>query len=365
MWHSTLKERTREIGLVSPRYDFLLAPRGFPVSQKDLEELSRIGKTAMVFLHNADVFFKKESASGSSQWAGMLRKGIPPPYLPLLLRDGLPQTVMIDTIWTEDGWRIVEIDAVNRNGLAYPPVLRYLYGGMKCLWKGNEQAWKDAGFEGMTQVMGEQYRFYEPYYRFFLKMMGGTLVPELSIESMDGQFSAESLLDVPILHRSDPTKLIALAEKVKIGIPPKHHLSSKATLALPWEREAEFSAEIKEFLPETKIIHRKSIFPKGDFFVKHFQSGGAHGTFFNDQAKLEAARVNRPFAIWQRALPIAKREVQFLDTEQTEKTAELYVRFSLYVDLTGEIVDADVTASDSVIVHGGRQSVMTIPVLES
>lgn len=362
--YQELLVRANEIGLADPRYRFFFGPRGFLIDWQDLDELTRLAKASMIFLEKVDRFYQKEIARGNSHLASVLQHGIPRKYISLTLKEGLPQTFMIDTIWTENGWRIVEIDTTNRNGLGYPLVLRHLYD-LPNIWKGGDKEWREAGFGKTIQIMAHHCRFYEPYYRYFLKAIGGKLIAETEInDHLSEIYAAPSLLDMPIFHEGDFIEtLLKLADHILIGIPPKHHLSSKAILSFPWEVD-EFSAdEICEFLPETRLLRHSTSFPVCEFFVKLLQGGGAHGTFHNNQVKLEKLKSKRPRAIWQKALPIAKRSIEFLDEDNILKTSEKFIRLSIYVNPQGEIVDADITASDEVVVHGGNDSIMTVPVL--
>ncbi|HEY4496529.1 MAG TPA: hypothetical protein VI432_00045 [Candidatus Paceibacterota bacterium] len=356
--------RANRVGLSDPKYRFLFGPRGFLIDRRDLDELTRLAKISTTFLKNADEFYQHEMARGNSHLASILQHGIPRKYVPLTLKEGLPQTFMIDTMWTANGWRIVEIDATNRNGLGYPLVMRHLYN-LPNVWKGNDRQWQEAGFGETIQVMTHHCRFYEPYYRYFLEAIKGNLITETEINNRLPEIqAASSLLDMPIFHQgSFVESLLQVAKVALIGIPPKHHLSSKAILSLPWEVKEFFADGVCEFLPETRLLRNSTPFPVDEFFVKFLQSGGAHGTFYNDQIQFERLRNKRPRAIWQNALPITKRLIEFLDEDNILKVSESFIRLSIYVTPQGEIVDADVTASNEIIVHGGNRSIMTVPTL--
>ncbi len=370
-----IRERARELGLQDGRHDFRFGHRGFEIGAADIAQLEQIARAAVEFIGAADEWYRAEvdkASRGGSQWLSILRSGIPASYWPATMQEGqMSQALMIDTVWTGEGWRIVEIDFANRNGLGFPLMLREL-GGLPALWPGTAVAWRDAGFSGAVQIMADKCRFYEPYYRLFQTAIGGVIVPETELVERIGEVEqAPSLVDLPILHPNrfigQPVldRLLAVAARVPVGVPPKHHLSSKAVLSLPWEivPVVRGVAAVRQFLPETRVLNRRTELPAGPFFVKLFQSGGAKGTFHNDTAKFEEMRRQRPGAIVQRALPIAKRPVWFLDSE-IERCEEKFIRFSLYVAPNGRIVDADVTASDETIVHGGRNSIMTVPVMQ-
>jgi len=360
-------DRAFGVGLEDEKYRFLFGPEGFVITNRDLEELRRLARAAVVFMNDADRWYREAVTGGNSHWSSILGRQIPKKYLPLAVRPGLPRTLMVDTVWTEAGWRIVELDATNRNGLGYPMVLRHLYN-LPNIWKGNDAEWREAGLGGAVQVMMNYHRYYEPYYRHFLAALGGTLIRELEAdgeEECEVITRAPAVLDVPVFMRQGEflSALLERAAEVPVGIPPKHHLASKAVQALPWEEEQFPVNGIGEFLAVTRLLRNGTELPVGtDFFVKLFQSGGAHGTFRNDIAKLEELRSRRPQAIWQEAWPIARRRIKYLEDGGLVE-AQKFIRLSIYVNPEGEIVDADVTASDQNIVHGGRQSVMTVPVL--
>ena len=366
MNENEILERACGIGLADPKYRFVFAPQGFLISQEDLEELVCLGATTMNFLAKADSWYRREMmSSGGSHLVSILQRGIPRDYLPFGLQTALPQVTMIDTVWTENGWRVAEIDGTNRNGLGWPLVIRHLYE-LPSLWKGNDEVWRDAGFGDTVQVMAHHCRFYEPYYRFFLKAVGGTLIPETEIvERIDELEAAASLLDLPILFKGECIKrLVELTNRIPVGIPPKHYLSSKALLALPWETKDFLADDIARFLPKTHLLRCHAQPPEHQFFVKLLQSSGAHGTFYNDMDKFKELATRRPQAIVQNAWPIAKRPIVFLNGD-TLKEEYKFIRLSIYVSPSGEIADADVTASDEVIVHGNNRSIITVPVMSN
>ncbi|OGN29703.1 MAG: hypothetical protein A3A33_04395 [Candidatus Yanofskybacteria bacterium RIFCSPLOWO2_01_FULL_49_25] len=369
-WSGALEQRFQALGLgKDPKYRFIFGSLGFPLAATELDQLGHLAKAAVDFIARADEWYRRQvPQKGGSWWISLLQSGIPRDYIPLSLGEQLPVTMMIDTVYTRDGWKIVEIDATNRNAMGYPPLLRALYN-LPCIWQGITELYRTGGWYGTTQIMASHHRFYEPYFRWFLNRISGVFVSEEhSLRSwLDGcDVSSVKLLDLPVLNRSADIhgRLVALAEQVPVAIPPKHHLSNKATLSLPWEVEQFRNHPVTEFLPPTRLIHRGASMPTCDFFLKLVQSGGAHGTFSNDRGRFhQFAQNKRAQAVWQETLPIAARPIKFF-TEQGLKNDDFFVRLSLFVTPAGEIVDADVTGSKQAIVHGGVQSIMTVPVRE-
>lgn len=364
-----ISERLAAIGLANdPKYQFLLGPCGLPITASDVNELERIGRAAAVFIRRVRSWYDAEAdKKGGSRLAALLENGVPRDYLNLSTPGTMPLTMMIDTVWTENGWRIVEIDVTNRNAMGYPLIMRHLYN-LPSIWRGIDQAWNEAGWSGVTQIMADQHRFYEPYFRFLLKQIGGKLLTEADLKewmSIVGEDETTRLLDLPILYHSKEamSSLLALTRLRPVAIPPVHMFSSKAVLALPWEVDAFAGDTITEFVPETHFLSRSFMPPEKPFFVKLLQSGGAHGTFENDRVQLARFMQERkPQTIWQEALPLARREITTLTADDQLNVEKRYTRISLFVTENGEVVDADVTASMNTIVHGGKQSVMTVPV---
>ncbi len=362
-----IRAKLTHLGLGEEKYHSLPGPKGLPICRDDMSELEEIAKATAEFITQVDAWHTAAADNNQKRlWTGILQNGIPRSYCNLPARTGLPETIMIDTVWTTAGWRAVEIDATNRNGLGFPGLWRYVYD-IAPLWGEVRAHWQSAGWSGVTQIMGRRQRFYEPFFRFFLKQVGGTLVREENLaEWLDGLQGNERILDLPILFESPEIlqRLLETTAHMPVAIPPKHHLSSKAVLSLPWEVEEFHASPMKKFLPETRLLCKSRPLPAGDFFIKILQSGGAKGTFHNDHAQLEMLHMGRrPQAVWQEALPIAKRRITFFDEAGELREDDFHIRFSLYVTPGGKIADADVTASAETIVHGSAKSILTLPVL--
>lgn len=355
------EKKLEELGLIGPKYGFVLSPNGLLISSEDKEQLETIGKLSVNYIRQVDSWY--HGLREGSRWLKILRHGIPQEYNNFPWAKELPVTMMIDCVYTLDGWKAVEIDTTNRNAYGYPLLLRELYG-LCSVWKGIDSAWTDAGCCNITQISANP--FYEPYYKFFLNRVGGRLIREVDLEEWLTNPVVDTLMDLPILHRSSSLfgPLLNLAEKLRIAIPPKHALASKAVSTLPWELEEFADNPIKKVLPEGRLVSKDRQIPIGPFFLKQLQNGGSHGVFFNDNARLEVLKTQkRPGAIWQNALPIVARTLQYLDEQGKLQTDDFNVRVSIFVTREGRVVDADVTANKSEIVHGNNKSLLTVPVL--
>lgn len=344
-----------------PKYVFRFGPEGMRINSDDVASLGEIARAVVSFLTALAAWYWENS----NHWAtGILRKGYPAAYNHVRGRlwPNLPRVVMVDVVWTSTGWKIVEIDATNRNALGYPPLLRELYS-LPASFGEIQNAFVDVS--GLTQIMADQYRFYEPYYRYFLNLTGGQLICEREIKEWL-QTADSPLLDLPPLYHSHDhmDALLSRAEQSRVVIPPFHWMSSKAAIALAFEID-ELRNVINKFVGDSRLLYRRAEIPSGDFFVKLLQSGGAHGTFHNDHEALARYRgEKKALAIWQAALPIERREIPVLSECGSIKIEKRFVRCSIFVDtLTSKIVDADITACDVPIVHGGKEAVMTVPVL--
>lgn len=363
-----IQERFCEVGLGNEdKYRFLFGPNGLPISASEKNELEQIGQTSVQFIKHVDDWYKRLKALPGGSWLlRLMGKGVPDEYLATPWVEQLPFTMMVDTIYTATGWRIVEIDATNRNAMGYPAMMRYLYN-LPLMWQGLAEAWNEGGWAGSTQIMGNMQRYYKPYFQFFLNQINGRLVPEPQIAEWLWQTTPEEkLLDIPVMFHSKDLlpHLLRRVGNSPIAIPPKHVLSSKATLSLLWE-ETEFSDEpVREFVPKTRLLARSRPLPENNFLVKLLQSNGAHGVFLNDHELLTKLHQERKAqGVWQEQLPVVTRHVEFLDENGNLKEGDFYVRISLFVNQQGRVVDADATCSPNVIVHGSKQSIMTVPVL--
>lgn len=368
----TIRERIGKVGLADePKHRFLLGPLGLLITLAEKEELEKIGRAALQFIAVVDAWYRRaREANRAGSWlVSVLNTVIPKKsgYRIFPHTDALPTTFMVDTIWTRDGWRVVEVDVTNRNAMGYPLIMRYLYD-LRSIWRGVDEEWRHTGWSGITQIMATHHRFYEPYFRYFLAKVDGKLVKEDDVEKWLENGTAHKLLDLPIFYQSKEVmpRLMQAVREAQIAIPPKHYLSSKALTVLPWEMNLARELELKQFLPEGRLLCRTRPLPKSEFFVKMLQSGGAHGTFYNDHKQLTALHeCRKPKAIWQKALPIAARRVTYIDDDGTVREGNFYVRVSIFVNGSGEVVDADATCSPDVVVHGSKLSVMTVPVVGS
>lgn len=369
--YSEIQSRLVGVGLAADsKYQFLLGAAGFQITKNDKDQLEDIGRVTASFLRDVRSWYDREKIrKGGSREAAQLESGVPSEYVQLAKCSAgvLPVTMMVDTVWTNLGWRVVEVDVTNRNAMGYPLVMRHLFD-LPRLWIGIDQAWRENGWGGVTQIMADHHRFYEPYFRFFLQQIGGQLVTEAQLPQWitDRSLVELSLLDLPIMFHSKDhlARLVEMAALARIAIPPVHALSSKAVMALPWEIDEFSGNDMKTCLPETHLLRRSFTPPDRDFFVKLLQSGGAHGTFYNDRGQLTGFALDRrPRAVWQEALPIARRKISYLTSEDQMVTEERYVRVSIFITPNGEVVDADATALNDHIVHGNRHSILTVPVL--
>ncbi|MBI5728497.1 MAG: hypothetical protein HY984_01960 [Candidatus Magasanikbacteria bacterium] len=360
-----IQRRCGELGLATdPKYRFRFGPLGLPISAAEKSELEEIGRAAADYLRAVDHWYHglRESPRGSP-WCAILHKGVPGDILSLPWRDRLPTTFMVDTTWTVHGWRVVEIDATNRNAFGFPIVMRQLYQ-LPSLWEGIDVAWRRAGWSGVTQIMARLHRFYVPYFRAFLRRVDGRLIAE------DGGTPEKAglgpFLDLPILYWNKPVleRLLERGKEADIfGIPPKHYLGSKAALTLPWEEEFFREHPITKYLPQAHLLQRSRPRPPGEFMIKLLQSNGSHGVFMNDAARLAAfGQERRAQAIWQTKLPRIKRRIMGYDETGATQEYERYIRVSIFVTADGTVVDADATACDTEIVHGGVDAILTVPV---
>lgn len=371
-----IERRFQEVGLGhETKHRFRFGPKGLPISEVEKEQLEEIGDVAWDFVAQIDDWYLKAQASPAGSWmANVLASALPRKGGGYRDRENFwpgnrPWTFMVDTVWTSQGWKIVEIDVTNRNAMGYPLVMRHIYG-LNGIWEGIDSYWQQ--WEGVTQIMPGRLRYYEPYFRFFLSKIKGRLVTEAEL----GQWMKEcekdedkevSLLDFPVMYYSREVmsrlfNILRYAENV--AIPPKHYLSSKALTTLPWEMNRATDFEVAKFLPKGRLVCRTRPLPEGDFYLKMLQSSGAHGTFYNDRERLAALHSERkPKAIWQEALPICTRPVAYYDDNGQLTHGDFYVRVSLFVTRKGQVVDADATCSPDNIIHGSKRSVMTVPVL--
>lgn len=370
-----IRKKIRDIGLGSEaKYRFVLGPQGLPLAPSEKKELEAIGRAAHEYVQTMDTWYRSALNRPAGSWlASVLGSAIPKGtcYRNFAYGDELPVTFMVDTVYTSEGWRVVEVDVTNRNAYGYPLIMRHLYN-LPSIWKGIDAEWIAQGYQGVTQIMARHHRYYDPYFRFFLSKLEGRLVREDDLErfllDMAGQDTrSHKLLDLPVMYwsRAHLPKLAELASQARVGIPPKHYLSSKALTVLPWEANFARDLALTRYLPEGRLVCNTRPLPQGDFFLKLMQSGGTHGTFQNDTIQLQELHDKRkPRAIWQKSLPLARRRVQYCTEDGVMQEGDFYVRISIFVNREGSVVDADATCSPDKIIHGSTRSIMTIPVFK-
>ncbi len=179
------------------KYIFRFGPEGMRINNDDVISLREIASAVVSFLTALAAWYWENP----NHWAtGVLRKCYPAAYNHVRGKQWpeLLHVVMVDAVWTREGWKIVEIDATNRNALGYPPLLRELYN-LPASFGEIQNAFADVS--GLTQIMADQYRFYDPYYRYFLNLIDGKLIYEREIK--EWLHTADSLLlDLPPLYHS-------------------------------------------------------------------------------------------------------------------------------------------------------------------
>ncbi len=226
--------------------EWLLSPQPFPLTERDREELEKLGYRLSLFNKAANLLYQQSVRGKQPAWiADYLDRGKPPWLIDLSwrkdLRDALPAVIRPDILLTETGWTLSELDTVP-GGIGLTGWLNQTYARAGHPILGGESGMID-GFRSLLPnggaiLVSEESATYRPEMQWLANQLNATEpAPKWTVNGAENPPSGVDgyrffeLFDLPNLPGID---LAALASQ--ITPPPKPYLEEKMWFALFWMR---------------------------------------------------------------------------------------------------------------------------------
>lgn len=319
-----------------------------------------------------------------------LREGLPAPELPA------PQITKVDTILTDDGIKIVEIEPGKVRGLGYGAMVRAQ--STASIGNGTGLTIGDLSQDQpVVLVMSGKDRFHQPEMNLLAQHMPNLVVaPQSEIINSEEGLRLRSGVHLPRLAimmstlNNGGVSESDIRSTLSIISDRRPDMEAKTALALLHNglhdeeveellRDVFGEKELKAIRAHIPLTAHSSLLEKGDaktladevtsgdtaVFLKPINDSGTRG-IVTPGNPVEVARIlNTPkelkkFVV-QRALPVVMQKMKTLDVlDGHEGDAEMNVRITLHVDASGAIIEASAVGSpDSHLAHGGKESVIT------
>lgn len=230
--------------------EWLISPEPFPLTERDREELGKLGYRLTLFNKAANLLYQQSAKGKQPSWiADYLDRGKSPEMIALArskeLRDALPAVIRPDIILTEAGWTLSELDTVP-GGIGLTGWLNETYAdaGHNVLGgkNGMIEGFRSLLPQGGEILISEESATYRPEMQWLVNRLNNYESARWKIGSAENPGAANAyyrffeLFDLPNLPG-----LMPLLESVSNGLaqltpPPKAYLEEKMWFALFWMR---------------------------------------------------------------------------------------------------------------------------------
>lgn len=321
--------------------------------------------------------------------------------------------IKVDLVRSSAGeFKIVEVEVNKTHGFGYTTLGRGITG-QPLLGEGILERITGKSNEGTTGlILSQGAEFYETEARYFIRQVngkGGNLIliyqDEIFVE-YDGLYNGkeksrriDQILTLPLLQESNrgvrlnPDQTIsAINTLCDLGLLKsleKHNpdLSDKSYLGIVSNASCDpeleelleriFSKDIlhqlRRFIPLGECLGFTNGYKKatetlysnsGGFYVKQGKSSGSHGIAIPGDLQGQMNLVGRKSVIIQEAIVPAFHHLRYVDVKTGERGKDDFsVRYVLFVDNNGQIIDLALTGSPGILAHGSKESVIIPPVI--
>jgi hypothetical protein len=323
--------------------------------------------------------------------------------------------VKIDLVKDREGnFKIVEIEPGKSHGFGYTTLGRNLIRQGEPIGYGVVEHVAQISREKTTALLlsgvAEYYELEADYFAREVRNRGGNLlvIPQreiqmteyglfgrnenLHVEQILGipQFQASnrgSHYDVPalvggiesLIAKGDITNVTnkddVLSEKSLLGIISNPQADQLLEELLIRVMDGSALRNMRKFIPPTECLdlsrrHRLAIeavrHESERYFVKASRSSGSHGLAGpgNQKEQIDMIRPKGNVVIQEKVNP-AYQHFNYEDVKTGQKgEGDFAIRYVLFADNSGNILDLALTASPSIIAHGGKKSILVSPVIE-
>lgn len=221
---------------------WLSSPEPFPLLEKEVEEIKRLGHRLQVFLTAANSIYHRSLKGKLPEWiAAYADAGKPPELLEAArsvhLREAIPSVIRPDLVLTDDGFCMTEIDSVP-GGIGLTAWLNEIYSSWDVV--GGATGMID-GFgslfpNGADILVSEEAGDYRPEMNWLCEKLGGKFsVTEAETYQPNGRdvYRFFELFDLPNIQH---WKELAAMTEARVSAPMKPWLEEKLWLSLFWSR---------------------------------------------------------------------------------------------------------------------------------
>jgi hypothetical protein len=271
-------------------HDWRISPEAFPLGEKLVEELEKLGRVLLQFNRAANLLYRQSIAGRQPEWvARCLDIGKPANLLALqrspAFKNDLPRVIRPDILLTETGLKITELDSVP-GGIGLTAWLNQTYSRLP---NGNAIiGGADGMLAGFNAIFGEA-----PRVHIVVSEEAATYRPEmewvarqLSIERFkvqdsrftdfregDAIYRFFELFDISNVPNAEQIFRLANEKRVSLTPPPKTVLEEKMLFALLWNRNLRgfwrqelgesFFEQLQQLAPYSWIVDPTPLPPHG------------------------------------------------------------------------------------------------------
>lgn len=233
--------------------DWLISPEPFPLTERDVEELEKLGYRLSLYNRAANLLYQLSLKGKQPAWiADLLDRGKPQELLEIArsraLRDELPHVIRPDIILTDNGWAITELDTVP-GGIGLTAWLNQTYASLGHNVLGGADGMID-GFrsllpDGGTVLVSEESATYRPEMQWVVNQLCVQYGDRWSVTNAENFVTAGNgeaiyrffeLFDLSNIPGSAALLVRAAAGDIHLTPPPKPYLEEKMWFALFWLR---------------------------------------------------------------------------------------------------------------------------------
>jgi len=351
------------VKLVPGNNEYKIADTSFDITTKEIEEIVDLTRIAYKFLramhHLNSVICKNNNLVRS---ASVLKKiihcDVPKNYKAAILNssnNSMPLFMRIDVMKDINGnFKIAEIDPMNKHGLGFATACREQNERMQHqkLFTLLEQAIAKKKCTEICIVISKDEEFFFLEQVYFAEKITENINIKTSVILEGDELLQQKIdddnchfLDCPIFQNKYDTSLLDAFTKQpeRFLNPPQHWMGNKALMSVVFEES--FRDLIGLFISQDLIRGMQKFLPQtyytkphqGKYVTKILHSSGARGVFLDGKY-------------------IGNEDVIYQEFVEQKKYSQGYTRLAVHA-IQGQLAELTITASDSLPVHGGNNSI--------
>lgn len=274
-----VREKMPASGLFAGQ-EWRIAPAPFPLGTELAGELENLGRVLLQFNRAVNLLYRQSVAGKQPAWvAEWLDRGKPRELIELqrhpAFKNDVPRVIRPDTILTENGFCITELDSVP-GGIGLTawlnetyseiPAARTVLGNSTGMLDGFGSIFGDA--KTVHILISDEAKTYRPEMEWVSKKLGDRFhVHDTNFEQFnegDAVYRFFELFDLPNVANAKKIFELAQEKKIRLTPPPKPMFEEKMLFALLWNRHLRnfwrqelgerFFERLKQAIPYTWLV---------------------------------------------------------------------------------------------------------------